>query len=323
MNKSADSNKISEKRVNHLMIKTFKNKKILITGGTGSIGSEITRQLLKYYPQQIRIYSRDEYKHMQLENEIRQTNTPIDVKSFIGDVRDKERLEKAINQVDIIFHVAALKHIPYCEQNPFEAIKTNVYGTQNVVDLAIEKNVDKVIAISTDKAVDPSSIMGATKLLMEKIIISAKCYSGSARTKFSIVRFGNVLESRGSVIPTWKEQIKNGGPVIVTNKKMKRFFMSINEAVNLVFLATSIMHGQEVFVLKMSEKNIYQLAKETIKKYAAGNKIEIKIVGNRPGEKVKERLFTDDEKKLMLDMGKFWIILQNEILYKERRNKFF
>ncbi len=304
--------------------KIFNNKKILITGGTGSIGSEIVRQLVKNFkPKQIRIYSRDESKHYFLQKEIEGINKiNIDVIYLIGDIRDKERLDKAFRNIDIVFHAAALKHVPFCEYNPFETIKTNIYGTQNVIDLAIEHNVKKVVGISTDKAVNPNTIMGISKLMMERMFISSTSYIGPSKTKFCVVRFGNVLNSRGSVVPLWIDQIKRGKEVTVTDKNMKRFIMTIPEAVSLIFLATSMMKGQEAFVLKMPEKNIYQLAQETINEHSQGKKIKIKIIGVRDREKLVEYLYTDEEKKLMIERNKFFIILPNKELLKKRKNEY-
>lgn len=298
------------------LFKVFKGKIVLVTGGTGSIGSQIVRKLLAYNPKQVRIFSRDESKHYFLQQEFDNLAGKTEIRYLIGDIRDKERLDKAFFKVDIVFHAAALKHVPYCEYNPFEAIKTNVYGTQNVIDIALKHNVDKVITISTDKAVYPNTIMGITKLLAERMVIGAQSYLGDARTKFAVVRFGNVINSRGSVIPTWIEQIKKGGPVTVTDKNMTRFFMSIDEAVDLIFLATANMEGQEIFVLKMNEENIYELAKRIIRKYARGKKIEIKIIGPREKEKMHERLFTDEEKELMIEKEFFYVIFPNKNLYK-------
>lgn len=299
--------------MNSTLKKTFYKKGILVTGGTGSIGSEIVRQLIPFEPKFIRVYSRDESKHYFLEQELeKEKNAKTIMRYLIGDTRDKDRLDRAFQDVDIVFHAAALKHVPYCEYNPFEAIKTNVYGTQNVVDLALEHNVSKVVAVSTDKAVNPNTVMGITKLLMERVIISSQNFNTKSKTKFAVVRFGNVLMSRGSVVPTWIEQIKNGGPVTVTDKEMSRFFMSISDAVNLVFFATSFMDGGEIFVLKMQEKNIYGLAQETIRKHSNGKNISIKFVGMREKEKLHERLYTEEEKKFMVDKDNFFIIRPNK-----------
>lgn len=299
-------------------LKTFRNKVILVTGGTGSIGSAIIADLLKHKPAQIRVFSRDETKQFYLQHELLKSETEIDVRFLIGDIRDKERLDKAMSGVDIIFHGAALKHVPFCEYNPFEAVQTNVYGTQNVIDLAIKHEVDKVVAISTDKAVHPTSIMGTTKLLMEKMVLSTRWYLGDANTKFSIVRFGNVLNSRGSVLPLWLSQIKSGGPLTITDPKMSRFFMTIEDAVDLITHAVTIMKGQEVFVLKMKERTIADMAQEIIKRSSDGKKIEIKIVGMRDGEKMHEELFTAEEIKYSFDLKKFLVIIPYTDLYKNR-----
>lgn len=297
----------------------FKNKKILVTGGTGSIGSEIVRQLIPYRPKQIRIYSRDESKQYHLQHDLDYFTQNKNILRFlIGDIRDKDRLSRAFNDIDIVFHAAALKHVPFCEDNPFEATKTNVYGTQNILDLAIDHKVEKVIAISSDKAVYPNTFMGITKLMMERLVISASNYSGTPQIKFSAVRFGNVINSRGSVIPLWIDQIKKNKPVTITDKKMERYFMSIQDAVNLVFAAATMMIGDEVFVLKMPKINIYELAVEVIKKYGQGSKSKIKVTGIREREKLNEKLYTEDEENLMIDVGPFSIILPTRDSYKKR-----
>ena len=237
---------------------------------------------------------------------------------LIGDIRDKDRLNRAFNDIDIVFHAAALKHVPFCEDNPFEAIKTNIQGTQNVLDLAIDHKVEKVIAISSDKAVYPNTVMGISKLMMERLVVSASNYSGDPKIKFAVVRFGNVVNSRGSVIPLWVEQVKKGRSVTVTSEKMERFFMRIEDAVNLVFVAATVMLGQEIFVLKMPNFNILELAKEVIKIHGNSQKIDIKFTGAREREKMQERLFTDEEKEFMIDAGIFNIVQPNKESYQKR-----
>lgn len=303
--------------------KIFKGKKILVTGGTGSIGSEIVRQLLKYQPKQIRIYSRDETKQYHLHQELGENKKNLRVLRFlIGDIRDKDRLSRAFHDIDIVFHAAALKHVPFCEMNPFEAVKTNVGGTQNILDLAIDHRVEKVIAVSSDKAVYPNTFMGITKLMMERMVVAASNYSGHPEIKFSVVRFGNVVNSRGSVIPLWIDQIKKGKPVTITDPKMERYFMSIEHAVGLVFMAAAIMLGNEVFVLKMSKYNVHDLAKEVIKRFGNGSEHKIKIIGAREREKMDEKLHTEDEADLMIDAGPFYIIQTAKEAYLRRRSKY-
>lgn len=302
--------------------KIFKGKRVLVTGGTGSIGSEIVRQLLKFKPKQIRIYSRDESKQFHLQHDLKEIDKYQILRFLIGDIRDKDRLSRAFNDINIVFHAAALKHVPFCEDNPFEATKTNVYGTQNILDLAIDHQVEKVIAISSDKAVYPNTFMGISKLMMERLVVAAANYSGQPKIKFSVVRFGNVINSRGSVIPLWIDQIKKGRPVTVTDKKMERYFMSIEDAVRLVFVAVTLMLGSEIFVLKMPKYNIHDLAQEVIKRFSNGQKARIKIIGSREREKIDERLYTDDEQELMFDAGPFHIIQPNREIHKKRLNKY-
>ena len=279
------------------LYKIFANKKILVTGGTGSIGSELVRRLLKYDPAVLRVFSNDENAQFILEQKL---SGHANLRFFVGDVREKDRLRRAIDDIDIVFHAAALKHVPLCEYNPFEAVKTNVIGTQNLLELAIDEDVEKVVTISTDKAVNPVNVMGATKLLAERLTIAANLYKGSRRTVFSCVRFGNVLGSRGSVIPLFKNQIRRGGPVTVTDPDMLRFVMSIEKAIDLVIKSITLAQGGEIFIFKMPALCIGDLAEVMIEKLAPKygfnpQDIKIKMVGKRNGEKSYEDLMTENE----------------------------
>ena len=293
----------------------FKDKKILVTGGTGSIGSEIVRRVLQYEPEVVRILSRDESKQFDLEQEL---GTRGNVRFLIGDVRDKDRLNRAFEDVDIVFHAAAMKHVPACEYNPFEAVKTNVVGTQNVIDAALDNGVEKVIAISTDKAASPINTMGATKLLAEKLIIDANFYKGHRKTVFSCVRFGNVMGSRGSVIPLFEKQIKNSGPVTVTDPEMTRFMMTIPQAVDLVFKATKITQGGEIFIFKMPVVKLGDLANVMIENLAPefGHKpedIRIDTIGIRNGEKMYEHLMNEEEARYAYETADMFVVLAKQI----------
>jgi len=275
----------------------FKDKNILVTGGTGSIGSEIVRKVLQYEPKVVRVFSNDENAQFNLQQELQSCQN---VSFLIGDVRDRERLRMAAEAVDFIFHAAALKHVPFCEYNPFEAVKTNVLGTQNVIEVAMEIDAEKLISISTDKAVNPVNVMGATKLLAERLITSANYYKGWKKTTFSCVRFGNVLDSRGSVVPLFREQIKKGGPLTITNPDMTRFVMSVAKAAELVLKATEIAQGGEIFIFKMRALRIGDQAEVMVKELAPQYgydpaKIQIEITGKRLGEKFDEELMTEEE----------------------------
>lgn len=293
----------------------IKGRNIIVTGGTGSIGSEIVRRILKYEPKVVRILSRDETKQFELEQELGGFKN---IRLLIGDIRDKDRLKRAFEGIDIIFHAAAMKHVPACEYNPFEAVKTNVVGTQNVIDAAIDNEVEKVIAISTDKAASPINTMGATKLLAEKLIIDANFYKGHRKTVFSCVRFGNVMGSRGSVIPLFEKQIKNGGPVTVTDPEMTRFMMTIPQAVDLVFKATKIAHGGEIFIFKMPVVKLGDLADVMIEHLAPkyGHKpesIKINTIGIRNGEKMFEHLMNEEEARYAYETKDMFIVLPQPI----------
>jgi len=289
----------------------FKDKKIMVTGGTGSIGSEIVRRVLQYDPKVVRILSRDESKQFELEQEIGHLEI---VRFLIGDIRDKDRLYRAFEDIDIVFHAAAMKHVPACEYNPFEAVKTNVVGTQNVIDAALDNGVEKVIGISTDKAASPINTMGATKLLAEKLIIDANFYKGNRKTVYSCVRFGNVMGSRGSVIPLFEKQIQNGGPVTLTDPEMTRFMMTIPQAVDLVFKATKKAHGGEIFIFKMPVVKLGDLAQVMIENLATrcGHKseeIQINTIGIRNGEKMYEHLMNEEEAQYAYETKDMYIVL--------------
>ena len=297
------------------MNKFFEGKRILVTGGTGSIGSEIVRRILLYNPKVVRILSRDETKQFELQQELIEYEN---VRFLIGDVRDKDRLVRAFEDIDIIFHAAAMKHVPACEFNPFEAVKTNVVGTQNVIDAALENEVEKVIAISTDKAASPINTMGATKLLAEKLILDVNFYKGHRKTVFSCVRFGNVMGSRGSVIPLFEKQIQNGGPVTVTDPEMTRFMMTIPQAVDLVFKATKMAHGGEIFIFKMPVVKLGDLANVMIEHLAPkyGYKpeaIHIDTIGIRNGEKMYEHLMNEEEARYAYENEDMFVVLAKQI----------
>jgi FlaA1/EpsC-like NDP-sugar epimerase len=288
------------------------DKKILITGGSGTIGTALIKFILKNYePNVIRVFSRDETKQYILKKHLKQFKKQI--RFLIGDIRDKERLKRAMKNVDLVFHLAALKHVVACEYNPFEAIKTNVIGLQNLIDISIENNIEKVVFTSTDKAATPCNTMGVTKLLGEKLITTANYYKGKAKTIFYSVRFGNVLGSRGSLIPLIKRQIEKEIPITLTHKNMTRYIMDINSAVKLIIDTLKFAQGGEVFVLKMDAVKIYDLIKVIINNLDNKNgkdleKIEIKEIGMFAGEKLYEELFSIEEAERTYEINGMYII---------------
>lgn len=291
----------------------FKGKKILVTGGTGSVGTGIVDQLLKYKPNNIRILSNDENSIFEMRQRFpNQSNLTF----MVGDVRDIDRIKLAIRNIDIVFHAAAMKHIDICEQNPFDAVKTNVIGTSNVIEAALLENVSKFIFISTDKATSPSSTLGASKLLAERITQDAGSYRGLGKTKFAIVRFGNVLGSRGSVFQIFRDQLKHGKSLTITNSKMTRFIMSISDAASLILKVTNITKDGEIFILKMPSVNIYDLGKTMAKVYKQRNpKSEIapiKISKARDKERMHEFLITPTEIPYCHDIGTMYKISNEE-----------
>lgn len=290
----------------------FKGKDILVTGGCGSVGTEIVRQLLKYEPERIRVFDHSEADHFRLNQEIKSDK----IRNLIGDIRDKARVMRAMEKVDIVFHAAALKHVPFCEYNPTEAVSTNVIGTQKLVEAAIERGVKIFVGISTDKAVNPINTLGATKLLSEKIITNAP--SGFSECVFCCVRFGNVLNSVGSVIPIFKRQIAEGGPVTITSNEMTRFFMSMEDAVSHVLKTAETAGIGETHILKMKALRLIDLAEVMIEELAPRynhdpKKIKIEIIGVRPGEKIDEALMTREEADYAVETDDK-IILYNSFL---------
>lgn len=292
----------------------FQNKKILITGGTGSLGQVALKKLLEFEPGVVRVLSRDETKQFILAEQYREHNRKHNnIRFFIGNVRDRERMMRAVEDVDIIFHIAALKHVGSCEYNPFEAVKTNVVGTQNVIDAALAEEVEKVISTSSDKATNPCNTMGTTKLMAERLIAAANYHKGSRKTILSAVRFGNVIGTRGSVIPLFISQIKSGGPVTLTEPGMTRFMMSKDEAINLIFQACVYAKGGEIFVLKMPIVRIEDMIEVLIEEYAPQfgyrvDEIGIEVTGKRAGEKMYEELITEEEAERTLELDNMFVV---------------
>jgi UDP-N-acetylglucosamine 4,6-dehydratase/5-epimerase len=289
----------------------FTNKNILITGGAGSFGNAIVEKIIKENPNVIRVLDHDEEALFSLEQIF---GTTEKVRTLVGDLRDKDRLKRAIEGIDIIIHAAALKHVYSCEYNPFEAVKTNIIGTQNLIDVAIDEGVDQVMLTSTDKAANPSNVMGTSKLMGEKLIVAANYYKGNRKTVFSCVRFGNVMGSSGSVIPLFRKQISCGGPVTITNPDMTRFIISMEQAVELVTKSIELAHGGEVFILKMPAVRIGTLAEAMIEEMSERLKfdsstIKINNIGIKAGEKMHEDLMTEEEIRRSLETEDFFIIL--------------
>ena len=281
----------------------LEGKKILITGGTGSLGQALTKRLLEFDVDTIRILSRNESKQVQMSSEFSDTR----LRFLIGDIRDKERLIKSMEDIDIVFHAAALKHVPIIEYNPFEAIKTNVVGSQNVIDASLIQNVEKVICIGTDKAVSPLNTYGATKLLMEKLFISANNYLNidKSRTKFFAVRYGNVFGSSGSVIPIFLEQAKNNKKITITNEAMTRFSITMDQALDFILDCAINGKAAEIYVPKIKGYSISQI-KDIFQE--SFDNCEIENIGIRPGEKLHEVLINEEEMRYCWDLeNKFMI----------------
>jgi UDP-N-acetylglucosamine 4,6-dehydratase/5-epimerase len=290
----------------------FEGKNILITGGTGSLGQALTKRLLSLGVNTIRIFSRNENKQINMESKFNDRK----LRFLIGDIRDLPRLNRAMEDIDIVFHAAALKHVPLIEYNPFEAIKTNVIGSQNVIDACINQNVELSVCIGTDKSVSPLNTYGATKLLMEKLFITAKNYT-KARTKFIALRYGNVLGSSGSVIPKFIEQINSGKKISITHPDMTRFSISMNEALDFILESSKIGKGGEIFVPKLKAYSISEL-KDAVTELLEDTGIE--NIGIRPGEKMYETLINQDEIRYAWELENKYIIFNPLIPKNEIKN---
>lgn len=289
----------------------FNNKNILITGGTGSFGKKYTKILLENYkPNKIIIYSRDELKQYEMSQEY----SDKCMRYFIGDVRDADRLKKAMRDVDYVIHAAALKHVPIAEYNPMECIKTNIYGAQNVIDAALENGVSKIIALSTDKAANPVNLYGATKLASDKLFVAANNLVGTQDTQFSVVRYGNVIGSRGSVVPYFQKLLRDGTSYLpITDEKMTRFMITLDDGVNFVLKNFERMQGGEIFVPKIPSMKIVDLAD------AMAPSLEKKIIGIRPGEKLHEIMCPADDSHLTFEFNDHFVIAPT-ITFTKRRD---
>jgi UDP-N-acetylglucosamine 4,6-dehydratase/5-epimerase len=295
----------------------FTDKKVLIIGGTGTIGKSLLRTVLQDKPAVVRILSRDEHKQFLLSQEFSEYDN---IRYLIGDVRDASRVERAMQDVDYVFHVAAMKHVPSCEYNPFEAVQTNIIGTQNVIQASLKSGVKRTIFTSTDKAIAPTNTYGASKLMAERLISSAQSQTGPRETVFAAVRFGNIMGSRGSVIPLFKWQILNKRQITVTDLAMSRFMMTLQQATNLTIRAMQRAVGGEVFVLKMPVVSLSDLVDVVLQEAASQlkidqNDISVKEIGLRPGEKMYEELMTNEEAIHALDLLDMFVI-RNSFLDK-------
>lgn len=288
------------------------NKAILITGGTGSFGKAFTKYVLEHYePRKIIIYSRDEFKQLMMQNEFKEYKEKL--RFFIGDVRDKERLTRAFEGVDYVIHAAALKQVPACEYNPAEAIKTNIHGAQNVIEAALDTQVKKVVALSTDKAVNPVNLYGGTKLVSDKLFVAANAYAGTKDISFSIVRYGNVAGSRGSVIPLFRDIVQNGGKELpITDYRMTRFWISLRQGVELVIKAMEEARGGETFISKIPSFKITDLAEAMYPGY------KTREVGIRVGEKLHEIMVTVEDSLNTYEYENHFIVYP-QMVWSERQ----
>ena len=287
------------------------NKNILITGGTGSFGKKITEIILsRFQPKRLVIFSRDELKQFEMAQMFPDAQFPC-MRFFIGDVRDKERLHRALHGIDYVIHAAALKQVPAAEYNPFEAVKTNIFGAQNVINVSIDQKVKKIIALSTDKAANPINLYGATKLCSDKLFVAGNTYVGSEKTRFSVVRYGNVVGSRGSVIPFFQNK-KKSGVLPVTDPRMTRFWITLEQAADFVLTCFEKMVGGEIFVPKIPSMNIMDLAK------VIAPEAKIDIIGIRNGEKLHEVMVTSDDARNTLEFEEYYLVKPLFSYFKRR-----
>ena len=288
------------------MRQLIRDKVVLITGGTGTVGVALAKRLFTYHPRAVRIFSRDENKQYFLRDQWAQH---ANVRFFIGDVRERESLKRAMETCDIVFHLAALKHVESCEYNPFEAIRTNIVGTQNVIDTALDHEIPQVVFTSTDKSVNPANAMGASKLMAEKLMVAANQYKGRRTSTFASVRFGNVLASSGSVIPTFVQRLQLGLPIEVTHPDMTRYVITMDESVDLLLDALTLCRGGEVLIRKMPVIRILDLAEELLALHNLPvDEKHLRIVGIRAGEKLHEELVTSEEAARTFDIGDYFVV---------------
>lgn len=277
------------------------HKSILVTGGTGSFGKKFIRRVLDTSSaRRVIIYSRDELKQYEMGQEFADDKHRR-LRFFIGDIRDKDRLDRALDGVDVVIHAAALKQVPAAEYNPFEAVKTNIHGAQNVIDACIDRGVERVVALSTDKASSPNNLYGATKLVSDKLFVAGNAYAGAKRTRFAVVRYGNVVGSRGSVVPFFK-QMAASGTLPITDERMTRFWITLDQGVRFVLDSLERMHGGEIFVPKIPSMYVTDLAR------VIAPEAKVEIVGIRPGEKLHEEMISPHDARRTLDMGDHYII---------------
>jgi UDP-N-acetylglucosamine 4,6-dehydratase len=284
----------------------WSNNVVLVTGGTGSFGKKFIKVMMdEFHPKKIIVFSRDELKQHEMQTS--GFNHP-NLRFFIGDVRDRDRLKRAMNGVDIVVHAAALKQVPACEYNPMEAIKTNIMGTSNVVEAALDAGVRKVLAISTDKAVNPVNLYGATKLAAEKLVIQSNAYAAGTATRYSCVRYGNVVGSRGSVVPVFLKQ-RQEGQVTITDERMTRFWLSLEQGVRFVIKCIEQMEGGEVFVPRIPSMKVIDLAR------AIAPQAQVNVIGIRPGEKLHEVLISEDESRTTVELESMFVVQPAEALW--------